>query len=82
MQAIQYDQIGGPEVLRPVEVPVPEPDGARVRVAVRAAGVNPADWKTRRGMMPGPDFPRRAGIEIAGVVDAVGPEAACTFPAC
>ncbi len=75
MQAIQYDEIGGPEVLRLVEVPVPEPEGARVRVAVRAAGVNPADWKIRRGMMPGPDFPRRAGIEIAGVVDAAGPEA-------
>ncbi|WP_067677623.1 NADP-dependent oxidoreductase [Nocardia miyunensis] len=76
MQAIQYDETGGPEVLRLVDVPVPEPEGARVRVAVRAAGVNPADWKIRRGLMPGPQFPRRAGIEIAGVVDAAGPEAA------
>ncbi|MFF3568417.1 NADP-dependent oxidoreductase [Nocardia jiangxiensis] len=76
MQAIQYDEIGGPEVLRLVEVPIPEPAGALVRVSVRAAGVNPADWKIRQGMMPGPDFPRRAGFEIAGVVDAAGPEAA------
>ncbi len=77
MKAIQYERVGGPEVLELVEVPVPEPIGEQVRVAVRAAGVNPADWKFREGLMPGaPDFPRRAGIEIAGFVEAAGPDAA------
>jgi NADPH:quinone reductase-like Zn-dependent oxidoreductase len=77
MHAIQYEQVGGPEVLRLVEVPLPEPEGEQVRVAVRAAGVNPADWKTRQGLMPGSaGFPRGIGFEIAGVVDAVGPGAA------
>ncbi|WP_245553481.1 NADP-dependent oxidoreductase [Nocardia veterana] len=76
MRAVQYDHVGGPEVLKLVEVPIPEPTGDQVRVAVRAAGVNPADWKMRAGLMPGPAaFPRRAGFEIAGVVDAAGPEA-------
>nr|WP_228534817.1 NADP-dependent oxidoreductase [Nocardia sp. BSTN01] len=76
MRAMQYERVGGPEVLTQVEVPIPDPTGDRVRVAIRAAGVNPADWKMRAGLMPGPPgFPRRAGFEIAGVVDAAGPEA-------
>lgn len=76
MRAIQYDRVGGPEVLEQVEVPIPDPTGNQVRVAIKAAGVNPADWKMRAGLMPGPDaFPRRAGFEIAGVVDAAGPDA-------
>ncbi|MBU3059997.1 NADP-dependent oxidoreductase [Nocardia sp. NEAU-G5] len=75
MHAIQYETVGGPEVLRLVELPLPEPTGAQVRVAVRAAGVNPADWKTRQGFMGPQELPRVAGFEIAGVVDAVGPEA-------
>lgn len=75
MHAIQYETVGGPEVLRLVELPLPEPAGAQVRVAVRAAGVNPADWKAREGLMGPQELPRVAGFEIAGVIDAVGPEA-------
>ncbi len=60
-----------------VDVPVPEPTGAQVRVAVRAAGVNPIDWKIRSGTMSRTaTFPTIPGLEIAGVVDAVGPDAA------
>jgi NADPH:quinone reductase-like Zn-dependent oxidoreductase len=73
--AIQYETVGGPEVLRLVELPLPEPTGAQVRVAVKAAGVNPADWKAREGFMGPQELPRVAGFEIAGVVDAAGPEA-------
>ncbi|MBF6328850.1 NADP-dependent oxidoreductase [Nocardia transvalensis] len=76
MKAIQYERFGGPEVLELVDVPVPEPTGAQVRLAVRAAGVNPADWKRRNGAFGPLEFPARAGFEIAGVVDAAGPEAA------
>ncbi|MEV5648055.1 NADP-dependent oxidoreductase [Nocardia sp. NPDC052254] len=76
MRAIQYDRVGGPEVLEQVEVPIPDPAADQIRVAIKAAGVNPADWKMRSGLMPGPGaFPRRAGFEIAGVVDAAGPAA-------
>jgi len=75
MHAIRYETVGGPEVLQLVDLPLPEPTGAQVRVAVRAAGVNPADWKARQGSMGPQDLPRVAGFEIAGVVDAVGPDA-------
>ncbi|HLU74974.1 MAG TPA: zinc-binding dehydrogenase [Nonomuraea sp.] len=73
-QAVRYDRHGGPEVLRLDEVPLPEPGPGQVRVAVRAAGVNPVDWKLRRGLMgPVPDAPAGTGLELAGVVDAAGP---------
>ncbi|WP_372507951.1 NADP-dependent oxidoreductase [Nocardia amikacinitolerans] len=78
MRAIAFYEFGEPEVLRVVDVPVPEPTGAQVRIAVRAAGVNPADWKIRSGALVfgEPTFPQFPGAEVAGVVDAVGPEAA------
>ncbi|MEV0296000.1 NADP-dependent oxidoreductase [Nocardia sp. NPDC050710] len=77
MRAIAFYEFGGPEVLRVEDAPLPEPSGAEVRVAVRAAGVNPADWKIRSGALVfgEPQFPQFPGGEIAGVVDAVGPEA-------
>lgn len=74
MKAIQYERFGGPEVLELAEIPVPEPTGAQARIAVRAAGVNPADFKRRKGQFGPVEFPAQAGFEVAGVVDAVGPE--------
>ena len=71
MKAIQYRQFGGPEVLELVEVPDPHPAPSQVRVAVRAAGVNPIDWKLRRGMRGG-ELPQTTGGEVAGVVDELG----------
>ena len=71
MQGIQFTQFGGPEVLELVELPDPEPGPGQIRVAVRAAGVNPIDWKVRSGVMGG-DLPRRSGQEVAGVVDKLG----------
>lgn len=71
MQGIQFTQFGGPEVLELVELPDPEPAPGQIRVAVRAAGVNPIDWKVRSGMMGG-DLPKRTGQEVAGVVDQLG----------
>jgi NADPH:quinone reductase-like Zn-dependent oxidoreductase len=73
MKAVQFSQFGGPEVLEVVDRPEPEPEPDQVRIAVRAVGVNPIDWKVRRGDMGG-ELPRRTGQEVAGVVDAVGPE--------
>ena len=71
MQGIQFTQFGGPEVLELVELPDPEPGPGQIRVAVRAAGVNPIDWKIRSGMMGG-DLPKRTGQEVAGVVEKLG----------
>jgi NADPH:quinone reductase-like Zn-dependent oxidoreductase len=71
MQGIQFTQFGGPEVLQLVELPDPEPGPGQIRVAVRAAGVNPIDWKVRSGAMGG-DLPKRTGQEVAGVVDKLG----------
>jgi NADPH:quinone reductase len=68
---------GGPEVLSVVEEPVPDPGPGKARVEVRAAGVNPADWKSYGGAFgtdPG-RLPIRLGYEAAGVVTAVGPGA-------
>lgn len=72
--AIVYSEIGGPEVLRLVQLPDAEPGEGEVRVAVRAAGVNPIDWKLRSGLRGHlePGSQQRVGSDAAGVVDAVG----------
>jgi NADPH:quinone reductase-like Zn-dependent oxidoreductase len=71
MRAIQYASFGGPEVLAVVEVPEPHAAGGQIRVAVKAVGVNPVDWKVRQGMMGG-ELPHSTGLEVAGVVDELG----------
>lgn len=75
-RAVQYARYGGPEVLEVVEREDPQPGPGQVRLAVRAAGVNPADWKLRTGAFaPGEDAPRRPvvpGFDVAGTVDALG----------
>ncbi|MFD5249475.1 NADP-dependent oxidoreductase [Amycolatopsis sp. NPDC058340] len=75
MRAITITQYGEPDVLRLDEAPLPEPGQGQVRVAVKAAGVNPIDWKIRSGAMAEVrpvEFPHILGLELAGVVDAVG----------
>jgi len=71
---VRFERFGGPEVLQLVEEPDAEPGPGEVRVALRAAGLNPADAK-RRGApgMYDVSFPAGIGREIAGVVDATGP---------
>lgn len=72
---IQYDRLGGPEVLEVASVPDPVAPEGRVVVAVRAAGVNPIDGKLRSGTRPSPPIarPRVPGSDAAGVVLSVGP---------
>jgi NADPH:quinone reductase-like Zn-dependent oxidoreductase len=72
MRAVRFHEFGGPEVLVVEEVPRPTPKEGEVLVRVHAAGVNPADWKMRRGMIKVP-VPRTAGVDLAGVVESVGP---------
>lgn len=76
MRAIQYDTFGGPEVLQLVDVSIPEPGPGQVRVAVKTAGVNGIDWKIREGQLGDQAMPQCPGVELAGVVDAAGPDAA------
>src|SRR3954463_12027368 len=77
MRAVTFAEYGGPEVLGVTEVPEPHPEGRQLRIAVRAAGVNPVDWKVRSGAMREAmpvALPAIDGREAAGVVDEVGPD--------
>lgn len=68
---------GGPEVLSVVDQPAGQPGPGEARIQVRAAGVNPVDWKQYSGRM-GADpsrLPLRLGAEAAGLVTAAGPDA-------
>ena len=83
MQAVGLYQYGGPEVLGLVEVEKPEPADGEVRVRVMAAGVNPVDEMVRSGLLAsyyeGYDFPYIPGMDIAGVVDAIGEDVDSSF---
>ncbi|MFI6499284.1 NADP-dependent oxidoreductase [Nonomuraea typhae] len=72
MRAIGQDVLGGPEVLKVVEAARPEPGPTEVLVRVRAAGLNPTDWKHRGngGLLGRPPFV--LGWDVSGVVEAVG----------
>ncbi|AVH55006.1 MULTISPECIES: NADP-dependent oxidoreductase [Streptomyces] len=72
MRAISQDVLGGPEVLREVEVERPTPRANEVLVRVRAAGVNPTDWKHRAGGGFLGEPPFVLGWDVSGVVEATG----------
>ena len=80
MNAIVYTRYGTPDELVLREVPTPEPGDGEVRVRVRAASLNAADWHLLTADIPlvrlqsGLLRPRRRilGMDVAGVVDAVG----------
>lgn len=72
MRTLRFHEYGNPgAVLRLERSPVPSPAAGRVRVAVSACGLNPADWALCRGLFPG-KLPRGVGLDVAGIVDAVG----------
>ncbi|MFJ2862405.1 NADP-dependent oxidoreductase [Kitasatospora sp. NPDC087314] len=76
-KAIAFSEYGDVDVLRPTDIEVPAPGPGQVRVAVRAVGVNPLDHKVRSGSMAEIfpiAFPHVGGYELAGVVEAVGPD--------
>jgi NADPH:quinone reductase-like Zn-dependent oxidoreductase len=75
MRALQYNTYGGPEVLQWAEAPEPHAGPGQLRIAVRAASVNPIDWKALTGMLSGGEplaGTGYLGYDAAGVVDEVG----------
>jgi NADPH:quinone reductase len=75
-RAVVAPEYGGPEVLAVQEVEVPEPGAGEVTIEVRAAGVNPVDFKLFSGARGAdPDaLPLPVGLEVAGLLGAVGPD--------
>jgi len=79
MRAVGFTEFGDPSVLGIVTVPKPSPGPGQVLVRVEAATVNPTDLGFRRGgraLPPGMEPPFIPGMDLAGVIDAVGPEVA------
>ncbi|WP_190046343.1 NADP-dependent oxidoreductase, partial [Streptomyces finlayi] len=75
MKKISYAEFGGPEVLQLVEAEQPHAGPGQLRIAVRAAGVNHADWRIREGQILGAhpvELPAGVGLDAAGVVDEIG----------
>ncbi|HTE69487.1 MAG TPA: NADP-dependent oxidoreductase [Actinomycetes bacterium] len=75
MRALQYRTYGGPEVLEWGEAPDPHAGPGQIRIAVRAASVNPIDWKTSSGALSGGKpmvGTGYLGYDAAGVVDELG----------
>jgi NADPH:quinone reductase-like Zn-dependent oxidoreductase len=68
MRAVQLSETGGPEVLRIEELPTPEPADGEVLIRVRAASINPIDWKIRRGISP-KELPAVLGNDISGTIE-------------
>jgi NADPH:quinone reductase-like Zn-dependent oxidoreductase len=72
MRTVRFHEYGEPaDVLRLERVAVPSPPPDRIRAVVRACGLNPADWALCRRLFPG-RLSRGIGLELSGVVDAVG----------
>jgi NADPH:quinone reductase-like Zn-dependent oxidoreductase len=75
MKAVRIHSYGGPEVLVYEDVVLPRATTGEVLLRVHAAGVNPADWKTRNGpARPGATLPMILGWDVSGTVEALGPE--------
>lgn len=77
VRAFGYRTNGGPDVQEFLDLDMPSPLPGELLVEVRAAGVNPADWKVRSGMASelGSELPAVLGFEVAGVVREVGQDA-------
>lgn len=75
MKRIQYYRYGGPAEMQWEHYELPKLKPQQILVRVKAASVNPVDWKVRNGMMKfmtGKAFPRAMGTDFSGVVESVG----------
>jgi NADPH:quinone reductase-like Zn-dependent oxidoreductase len=76
MKAVRFDEYGGVDVLKVVDVPRPEPGPGQVLVQVKAAGINPGEAKVRDGLYHSrwpATFPSGEGSDLAGIVAETGP---------
>lgn len=73
MRAITFEEFGGPDVLVEREIARPKPGARQVQVRVKATSVNPLDIQTRRGDYASTtSLPGRLGVDVAGIVEAIG----------
>ena len=76
MKAVRFDEYGGVEVLKVVDVPRPVPGAGQALVQVKAAGINPGEAKIRAGLLHArwpATFPSGEGSDLAGIVAETGP---------
>ncbi len=76
MKAVRFDEYGGAEVLKVVDVPRPAPGAGQTLVQVKAAGINPGEAKIRAGLLHSrwpATFPSGQGSDLAGIVSETGP---------
>jgi NADPH:quinone reductase-like Zn-dependent oxidoreductase len=77
MKALSYDAFGPLAVLKYGDFPDPQPGAGEILVQVKAASINPVDWKIRSGAMKifsGSKFPKIPGIDFSGTVKGWGPQ--------
>lgn len=75
VKIVRFHQLGGPEVLRLEDLPLPEPGQGEVRLRVKAIGLNRAEVMFRTGRyLVDPVLPSKLGYEASGIVEAVGPD--------
>ncbi|MEV0095066.1 NADP-dependent oxidoreductase [Streptomyces sp. NPDC050738] len=75
MKKVSFAEFGGPDVLHLIDAEEPHAGPGQIRIAVRAAGVNPVDWRVREGQILGAHptrLPAGVGLDASGVVDEVG----------
>ncbi|MFF3271985.1 NADP-dependent oxidoreductase [Streptomyces chrestomyceticus] len=75
MKKVSFSEFGGPGVLRLIDAEEPHAGPGQIRIAVRAAGVNPVDWRIREGQFQKAhpiELPAGVGLDASGVVDEVG----------
>lgn len=72
MKAVVADPTGGPENLKCIDVPKPQPGPGEVIVNIEAVGVNFIDVYFRKGFYKAPEQPVKLGSEAAGIVEAAG----------
>ncbi len=76
MKAVRFDEYGGVDVLKVVDVPRPAPGPGQVLIQVKAAGINPGEAKIRAGLLHArwpATFPSGQGSDLAGIVAETGP---------
>src|ERR1700722_5819040 len=78
IRKVRIHRFGGPEVLQVDEVEPSQPDAAQVLIAVKAASINPVDYKIRSGKYPAVKedrLPYALGRDVSGIIEKLGAQA-------